>query len=89
MTLSISSPDELVAVIPHLLGFKLSRTNRSKCSRASSNRLPHDWILGGSLWVAQRSHDGGWLGEGERVLDVLTLSPTPASRARAIASARV
>ena len=27
MTLSIHSPDELVAVIPHMLRFKLSRTN--------------------------------------------------------------
>jgi hypothetical protein len=26
MTLSVQNPDELVAAIPHLLGFKLSRT---------------------------------------------------------------
>lgn len=37
MTLSIHSPDELIAVIPHMLGFKLFWTTEIEYVRSSTS----------------------------------------------------
>jgi len=59
MTLSVRSPDELIAVIPHLLGFKLFWTSDSgaRCERALRAlgvRSASSCVPVTSPWVAAR-----------------------------------
>lgn len=45
MTLSVHSPDELVAAIPHLLGFQLYRTNVGKVAAELKATTPVETVV--------------------------------------------